>query len=368
MWPAGLPAVPTERPGRLRAARRRAPRDRRAQPRRAGPACSSTNALGWGDALVEGTDIPASLAEVVAEHRVVAPPRLRLLRPDTTRTSSRTAEDELEDDRRRGGDEDDDADDEPDGACGTAAASDSPWKLLGMWVPWGSHPLVRTRRGRLGGQPRRAPRRPAACQGRPHRRRLRRPVVGGGVGATGQTGRSGRVGRRACGARNPRPSPAFVALLARRRFLGVAADERLPALLERSAEAQEEVTVALGDQVRAAVEMLVDRLDDLDRQAGGAVLAGVSDDDLYAGVVTVMMRVLFLLFAEERRLLPSDDDRYDTRLLGRPPRRTARAASRHPRRADPRAPQRRLAPPPRRRPSAAQRRRPRGPPPSPLRR
>jgi hypothetical protein len=57
--------------------------------------------------------------------------------------------------------------------------------------------------------------------------------------------------------------------------------------------------------------MLVDRLDDLDRQAEGTVLAGVSDDDLYAGVVTVMMRVLFLLFAEERRLLPSDDDRYE---------------------------------------------------------
>ena len=58
--------------------------------------------------------------------------------------------------------------------------------------------------------------------------------------------------------------------------------------------------------------MLVDRLDDLDRQASGSVLAGVSDDELYAAVVTVMMRVLFLLFAEERRLLPSDDDRYDT--------------------------------------------------------
>jgi len=36
----------------------------------------------------------------------------------------------------------------------------------------------------------------------------------------------------------------------------------------------------------------------------------VSDDDLYDGVVTVMMRVVFLLFAEERRLLPSDDDVY----------------------------------------------------------
>ena len=110
----------------------------------------------------------------------------------------------------------------------------------------------------------------------------------------------------------PETFAGFVALLERRRFVGVAIDERLPALLEHSAEAQEEVTVALGDQVRDAVELLVDRLDELDHQANGAILADVSDDGLYEAVVTIMMRVLFLLFAEERRLLPSDDDRYDT--------------------------------------------------------
>jgi hypothetical protein len=42
------------------------------------------------------------------------------------------------------------------------------------------------------------------------------------------------------------------------------------------------------------------------------LLDGVSDDDLYAGVVTTMMRLVFLLFAEERHLLPSDDERYAT--------------------------------------------------------
>ena len=36
----------------------------------------------------------------------------------------------------------------------------------------------------------------------------------------------------------------------------------------------------------------------------------MSDDDLYEGVVSFMMRLVFLLFAEERRLLPSDDATY----------------------------------------------------------
>ena len=166
----------------------------------------------------------------------------------------------------------------------------------------------------------------------------------------------------------PETFAAFVAMLDRRRFLGVPAGERLPALLQRSASAQEEVTTALGSQARAAVEMLVRELDELDRNAGGTLLSGVSDDDLYAGVVTVMMRVVFLLFAEERRLLPSDDDLYDTALLRRSSRRTARAARRHPRRANPRTPHRRLAPAARPRPRAARRRRARGPTPPALRR
>ncbi|MHB1624613.1 MAG: Eco57I restriction-modification methylase domain-containing protein [Candidatus Dormibacteria bacterium] len=110
----------------------------------------------------------------------------------------------------------------------------------------------------------------------------------------------------------PESLEAFVALLERRRFLGVQPADRLPALLEESASAQEEVTTTLGVQVRMAVEMLVRRLDELDRQADGTLLKEVSDDDLYAGVVTVMMRLVFLLFAEERRLLPSDDAHYDT--------------------------------------------------------
>jgi len=106
----------------------------------------------------------------------------------------------------------------------------------------------------------------------------------------------------------PESFRAFVALLQRPRFLAVEADNTLPALLAESLNAQEEVTETLGLQVRDAVELLLDTLDRLDAESG--VLGEVTDDDLYDGVVTLMMRIVFLLFAEERRLLPSDDDIY----------------------------------------------------------
>lgn len=103
---------------------------------------------------------------------------------------------------------------------------------------------------------------------------------------------------------------AFVSLLGARRLFGVAAEQRLEALLERSAGAQAEVTGQLGKQVRQAVELLVDAFSAADRRTGGRLLASVSEEEVYAAAVTVMMRLVFLLYAEERRLFPRDDDLY----------------------------------------------------------
>ena len=50
---------------------------------------------------------------------------------------------------------------------------------------------------------------------------------------------------------------AFRSLLERRRFFGVPDAERLPALLEAQRDSQEDLTEALGVQVRQAVELLV---------------------------------------------------------------------------------------------------------------
>jgi len=103
---------------------------------------------------------------------------------------------------------------------------------------------------------------------------------------------------------------AFRTLLGAHRFFTVAANETLPKLLEESAQNQQEVTDRLGAQVREAVELLIDALDRADRDRHGQLLGEISNEELYRAAVTVMMRLVFLFVAEERRLLPLDDPLY----------------------------------------------------------
>jgi hypothetical protein len=105
---------------------------------------------------------------------------------------------------------------------------------------------------------------------------------------------------------------AFTNLLGRHRFFGVAHPDQIEALLERSAEAQEEVTNQLGLQVRNAVALLVDAFGRLDRESGGTLLRGTASEEVYAAAVAVMMRLVFLLYAEERHLFPIDDLLYQS--------------------------------------------------------
>ncbi len=72
----------------------------------------------------------------------------------------------------------------------------------------------------------------------------------------------------------------------------------------RSAEARAEITTTLGSQVRQAVELLVGELSRLDREAAGTLLQHVVPGQVYLGALTVMMRLVFLLYAQEQRLLP----------------------------------------------------------------
>src|SRR5690606_13451192 len=67
----------------------------------------------------------------------------------------------------------------------------------------------------------------------------------------------------------------------------------------------------LGHQVREAIAILVRTIDRADQDRGGALLAGVPETRLYAAAVTVMMRLVFLLSAEERGLLLLGDPLYD---------------------------------------------------------
>jgi hypothetical protein len=103
---------------------------------------------------------------------------------------------------------------------------------------------------------------------------------------------------------------AFASLLGVRRFFGPEA-ERLPALFERSLKHQDDVTDALGEQVRRAVEVLVQSLDRADQDRNRDLLHDVDPKELYEAGLTVMMRLVLLLAAEERGLLLLGDPRYD---------------------------------------------------------
>jgi hypothetical protein len=103
---------------------------------------------------------------------------------------------------------------------------------------------------------------------------------------------------------------AFVALLGVQRTIGTSDDNRLEALFERSASASHELTDQLGLQVRQAVERLVKGVDDIDRARNRELLRGLPEKDLYEAAVTVMMRLVFVFYAEENRLLPLDDAFY----------------------------------------------------------
>src|SRR6266487_1331867 len=104
---------------------------------------------------------------------------------------------------------------------------------------------------------------------------------------------------------------AFRSLLGVRRFFGVPDDETLEALLTKSASNQQEVTDQLGYQVRRAVEMLVQSLDRIDKDRNRKLLRNVSETDLYEAALTVMMRLVFLLSAEERGMLLLGELLYD---------------------------------------------------------
>ncbi len=108
----------------------------------------------------------------------------------------------------------------------------------------------------------------------------------------------------------PRTRDAFLTLLGRQYLIGGDPDERLPVLFSESVAAAEEITEALGAQVRRAVELLIQSFSE---SAADAVRRGQPHPlperthEIYEAAVTVMMRTVFLLFAEERGLLPSGE-------------------------------------------------------------
>lgn len=100
---------------------------------------------------------------------------------------------------------------------------------------------------------------------------------------------------------------AVLELLSPLRLVGGSPSERLPELFAASVLAAESITEALGGQVRQAVELVVAALSDERRRARavGRPDPLSTPEEVYAASVTVLMRVVFLLFAEESGLLPT---------------------------------------------------------------
>lgn len=108
----------------------------------------------------------------------------------------------------------------------------------------------------------------------------------------------------------PRTRDAFLTLTSRQHIIGGKEDERLPVLFEESVAAAEEITEALGAQVRRAVELLIQSFSESARDAqqrGEPDPLPADTHQSYEAAVTIMMRIVFLLFAEERGLLPSGE-------------------------------------------------------------
>ncbi|MDP7701307.1 Eco57I restriction-modification methylase domain-containing protein [Mycobacterium sp. TY815] len=102
---------------------------------------------------------------------------------------------------------------------------------------------------------------------------------------------------------------AFLTLIDQQLLRAKNPDHRLPRLLQRSELEAEEITEALGTQVRKSVELLVQAFSEarlLAAENGEPDPLTEKPDDVYQAAVTVMMRVVFLLFAEERGMLPTE--------------------------------------------------------------
>ncbi|MEZ7892971.1 MAG: hypothetical protein QMC67_14610 [Candidatus Wallbacteria bacterium] len=103
----------------------------------------------------------------------------------------------------------------------------------------------------------------------------------------------------------PKMFNAFLGILSEKVFSG------LLKLARDSYQKQIELTNTLGDQVRRGVEKFIKIMDRCDMEAGGGLLRGIGHDKIYQMSIASIMRMIFLLYAEERGLLPYGEMIYD---------------------------------------------------------
>jgi len=82
-------------------------------------------------------------------------------------------------------------------------------------------------------------------------------------------------------------------------------------LIEESQERQVDVANQLGKQVRNALDIFIKAMDKADKATKGKLLEGITLDELYHITLVVMMRFVFILYAEENFLFPHGQMIYD---------------------------------------------------------
>jgi hypothetical protein len=103
---------------------------------------------------------------------------------------------------------------------------------------------------------------------------------------------------------------ALLMLLSAERLFTLPDKQRLPHILTESRKYQNLVSTKLAEQVLAALYELLRGFQAADDQRHGELLRDVLRDNpnqVYSGLLRVLMRLVFLLYAEDRSLLPSDE-------------------------------------------------------------
>jgi len=106
--------------------------------------------------------------------------------------------------------------------------------------------------------------------------------------------------------------PIFAALhmlLSAERLFSLPENQRLAAVLTESRKYQNTVSTKLAEQVLAALYELLRGFQSANDQRHGELLKKVLEEDpnhVYSGLLTVLMRLVFVLYAEDRGLMPTD--------------------------------------------------------------
>lgn len=106
---------------------------------------------------------------------------------------------------------------------------------------------------------------------------------------------------------------AMVMLLHARRLFGVLPEHQLPSLLEQSRRRQANVTEALAEQVLEALNLLLAGFEAAAERDGTKYLDEAfarGEDHVYGGLLSTLLRLVFVLYAEDRGLLPVDQEPY----------------------------------------------------------